>query len=310
MTHPETPRPDASGGSRSPMHRALLGLLLTLRPKQWVKNAFVAAPLIFSQRLGDFDSLVTTAVAVALFCLVSGCVYVINDIVDVEKDRAHPKKSKRAIASGIVPLGWARNFVVIAMPLAAISAAFVSLGYMAALIGYFALNLAYCFVTKRMPYIDVMSIAAGFVLRVWAGALAIDVPPSGWLITCTALLSMFLGFGKRAHELATSPSPTAQRDVLAHYHAGALTWILRGLAIATTIAYIAYTQSEHSAETFANAELLIWSAPFPALGVLRFSALVNGDLEAESPTEAMLSDKPFLLNLGAWAVIILALFYI
>lgn len=283
-----------------------LGLLKTLRPKQWIKNGAVLFPLIFGQLLFDLDALWRAFAAFGLFCLVSGCVYVINDIVDVEKDRAHPKKKHRPIPSGTLPPKVARNFTIGAVPLALVAAFFLAPWYAAALGGYFTLNILYCFYTKKIPYLDVVSIATGFVLRVLAGALVISVPPSPWLLIVTALLAMFLGFGKRAHELAQSGAKT--RSVLAHYSEGALRWILHTLALLTAVVYGLYTQSDHVAATFGDAPL-IYTLPFPIIGILRFIHLVTSRPDAESPTEEMLKDWLFMGNFVIWLVITVAVLY-
>ncbi len=276
------------------------GLLKTLRPKQWVKNAFVGVPLVFAQQLTDLDALWRVAAAFALFCLVSGCVYVINDIVDVDKDRAHPKKKNRPIASGQLPPKVARNFTFVAVPVALGLGFLLSPWYAATLAGYFGLNILYCFKTKNVPYLDVLSIAAGFVLRVLAGALVIDVPPSLWLLACMGLLAMFLGFGKRAHEFAQSGEKT--RSVLKHYSGDALRWILHTLALLTAVVYGLYTQSDHVAATFGDAPL-IWTLPFPIIGILRFIHLVTSRPDAESPTEEMLRDWPFMGSFVAFLIV-------
>lgn len=283
-----------------------LGLLKTLRPKQWIKNAFVGVPLVFGQKLLELDALWRVAAAFALFCLVSGCVYVINDIIDVEKDQAHPKKKHRPIPSGQLPPKVARNFTIVAVPLALGAGFVLSPGYAATLAGYFVLNIGYCFWTKQVPYLDVLSIALGFGLRVLAGALVIDLPPSPWLLAITALLAMFLGFGKRAHELSQSGAKT--RSVLAHYSSDALRWILHTLALLTTVVYGLYIQSEHVAQSFGDAPL-IYTLPFPIIGILRFIHLVTARPDAESPTEEMLRDWVFMGNLGVWLVLTAVILY-
>ncbi len=283
----------------------LLGLLKTLRPKQWIKNAFVGVPLLFGQLLFDLDAVLRVAAAIALFCLISGCVYIVNDIVDVDKDRAHPKKKTRPIASGEFPPTVARNFTLVAVPLALTAAVLLSPEYAAALAGYFGLNLLYCFYTKNLPYLDVLSIAIGFVLRVLAGALVISIPASPWLLGCTALMAMFLGFGKRAHELAATEARSGEsktRAVLEQYSKSALGWILHTLALLTVLVYGLYTQSEHVRASFGDAPL-IYTLPFPILGILRFIHLVTARPDAESPTEEMLKDPMFMANFVAWLVV-------
>ncbi|MCA9682501.1 MAG: decaprenyl-phosphate phosphoribosyltransferase [Myxococcales bacterium] len=277
-----------------------LGLLKTMRPKQWIKNAFLGVPLIFAQKLFDLDALWRVAAAFALFCLVSSSIYIINDIIDVEKDRAHPKKKHRPIPSGQLPPKVARNVTIIVVPLAIGAGFLLSPGLAATLAGYFVLNIAYCFYTKQLPYLDVMSIAAGFVLRVLAGALVIDVEPSPWLLGCMALLAMFLGFGKRAHELAQSGAKT--RSVLQNYSADALRWILHTLALLTAVTYGLYTQSAHVHEAFGDAPL-IYTLPFPIISILRFIYLVTNRPDAESPTEEMLKDWLFMGNSIIWVIV-------
>jgi decaprenyl-phosphate phosphoribosyltransferase len=283
-----------------------LGLLKTLRPKQWIKNAFVGIPLVFGQKLMDSDALWRVAAAFALFCLISGCVYIINDIVDVEKDRVHPKKQTRPIASGKLPPTVARNFTILAVPLALAAAFLLSPWYAATLATYFSINIAYCFWTKNVPYLDVMSIAAGFVLRVLAGALVISLPPSLWLLGCTALLAMFLGFGKRTHEFTQSSAKT--RSVLAYYSGDALRWIMHTLALVTAVVYTLYLQSDHVAEAFGSAPL-IYTLPFAILAILRFIYLVTERPDTESPTEEMLRDWVFMGNFVIWLVVTCVMLY-
>lgn len=286
----------------------LLALLKTLRPRQWIKNLFVAVPLMFGQRLTDPDSLLVTAGAVALFCLISGCVYVLNDLVDVEKDRAHPKKRNRPIPSGQLPEVVARRFAIVAVPVCLGLAWFLQPWYALALAGYFALNLAYSFRLKQIAYVDVLSIAAGFILRVLAGAFALDVPASLWLLACTGLLAMFLGFGKRAHELAAGEGATRQRSALAGYNLPTLRVILYVLGVVTVGVYAAYTLSGHVVELFGS-NRLVYTVGFGVVGILRFIHLATTRHDAESPTEEMLKDPLFMLNFLAWLGLLAAILY-
>lgn len=286
-----------------------LALIKTLRPKQWIKNLLVGVPLVFAQKLLDPESFARTAAAFGLFCLISSCVYVINDLVDVEADRAHPRKRNRPIASGALPPPVARTFVFAGVPLALAGAFLVAWQFAAVLAGYFALQLVYCFGLKRVPYLDVLSIASGFVLRVIGGATAIAVVASPWLLACLGLLSMFFGFGKRAHELGFSGERAAeQRASLGYYHLGVLRWILWILAVATLAVYVAYTQSEHVNQTFGNVPL-VYTVPFPVIGILRFIHLVTTRHDAESPTEEMLKDPPFMINLVVFVLVLLGVLY-
>jgi decaprenyl-phosphate phosphoribosyltransferase len=283
----------------------MVPLLKTARPYQWVKNLFVAAPLIFAHRFDDQTALLRSAIAVASFCLLSSAVYFINDIIDVEKDRAHPVKRNRPIASGALSLPVAR--------LAAIGASVGGLavgGYlgwqvMAVGFGYLVLNLGYSFALKRVPFVDVGCISLGFLLRVMGGAFAIATPPSRWLMACTALLSLLLGFGKRAHELRVSGAKgTVQREVLGAYPPGVLRALLPVLAVLTLVMYAAYTQSMHAQGLFGTRGLIV-TVPFVGFGIFRFLWITRRKLDAESPTDSMLHDRAFVVNLALYAIVIL-----
>jgi 4-hydroxybenzoate polyprenyltransferase len=284
-------------------------ILKSARPHQWVKNIFVAAPLVFARRIDDVTALLHTSVAVAGFCLISSSVYLLNDLVDVEKDRAHPLKRLRPLASGALSV---RSAKIAALVLAVGGLLLtLSLGVLPAAIAaaYMVQNLAYSLRLKHVPFVDVASIAAGFLLRVLAGAAAIPVEPSVWLLTCTLLLASFLGFGKRTHELRTSGGRGGdQRKVLDRYNPNVLRFLVNFLAILTILAYAGYTQSYH-AQTFFGTRRLILTVPFVAFGVYRFTWLTHGKADSESPTDSMLSDAPFMINLFGYAVAIVAIIY-
>lgn len=286
--------------------------LRLLRPHQWVKNLFVAAPLVFSKHLLDAGELASTALAVLAFCALSGAVYAFNDVRDVEADRAHPAKRHRPVASGAISrrgaLLLAGALALAALALAATLAPACA-GWAAA---YLAVNLGYSLGLKAVAFLDVALIAAGFLLRVLAGAAAIDVPASGWLLGCTALLAAFLGLGKRAAELAAAArggrDASATRAALAGYRAPVVRGVMLSLGVATVAAYVAYTRSAHTVAFFGTSQLA-WTAPCCALGVARFAQLALRPRGDDSPTEAMLRDVPFLLNLAAWGVAVLLIIY-
>lgn len=284
----------------------------TLRPHQWVKNLFVAAPLVFAKHLVDHGYLVRAALAVAAFCALSGAVYAMNDVLDVAADRQHPTKRHRPIAAGF--LGeraalWLAAILAVA-GLGTATALAPWCGGFAAI--YLAQNLAYSLRLKQVAFVDVILIAAGFILRVAAGGAAIGVTPSTWLLACTGLLAMFLGLGKRAHELALARAAggdvAATRAALAGYRPRAVQWAMVILAVATIAAYVAYTLDPHTVEYFGTREL-VWSAPFGAIGIGRFAHLALRSRTADSPTDAMLRDPLFLLNLLAWAVVVVTTVY-
>jgi decaprenyl-phosphate phosphoribosyltransferase len=278
----------------------------SMRPHQWVKNLFVAAPLVFARLLADRHAALRTAAAFGIFCLLSSAVYLINDLVDIDKDRAHPVKSRRPIASGTLSPDAARALAALLGLLALLGATQLGPGpgFAGTAVAYLILNLAYSLWLKKVAFVDVACISAGFLLRVLGGAYAIPVPASRWLLVCTLLLSALLGFGKRAHELRVSgESGRAQRDVLGRYHLPTLRRLMGLLGVLTTATYLVYTRSMHAREVF-NVEL-IWTVPFVAFGIFRFNWIVGRKADAESPTDSMLRDPLFVANLVAYGVAVL-----
>jgi len=287
----------------------ILALLRAVRPRQWVKNVFVGAPVLFAHKLTDGKAAERAACAVAIFCLLSSAVYLWNDLVDVEKDRAHPKKRARPIASGALPVPVAR-MAAIGFAMAGLGCAFaLDRWFAVAAGGYLVLNVAYSLALKKVAYLDVLVIAAGFLLRVIAGALAVRVVASPWLLVCTGLLASFLGFGKRAHELATSGERGAeQRAALSAYRLSRLRFALWITGISTVAAYFLYTVAEHT-RTFFHTERMVWTAPCIAVGITRYLFFVGSRGKTESPTEEMLRDPLFMLNLVVYAALVVGIIY-
>jgi decaprenyl-phosphate phosphoribosyltransferase len=285
----------------------------SLRPHQWVKNlCFVAAPLVFARRVGDLHAVLRTAAAVGIFCLLSSTVYLVNDLVDLDKDRAHPVKRRRPLASGALPPAVARGLAATLGVVALAGAAALGPGWplLATAAAYLSLNLAYSLALKKLAFVDVACISTGFLLRVLGGAFAIPVPPSWWLLACTLLLSSLLGFGKRAHELRVfGETGRVQRDVLGRYDLDVLRRLMALLGVLTTATYLAYTRSTHARTLFHSVELG-WTVPFVAFGVFRFIWIVSRKVDAESPTDSMLRDPLFVTNLFLYAASVLALLYV
>lgn len=289
----------------------LLGLVRTARPNQLVKNVFVLAPVVFAKEIFDPDLLRRAAGAFLTFSLITGAVYTMNDLVDAEADREHPVKRFRPIASGQVPhrIGVAFLFMLIALGLG--GAATGPLSFLITLCIYFALNVAYSFRLKKVPYLDVGIIATGFVLRVMAGGFGTHVDVSAYLFVCTALLALFLGFGKRRHELAQALAGgkgKKQRAVLEEYSKLGLDIALGLTAAATTVAYVAYTLDARTRAYFGT-EALWMTTVFVVLGVARFLFLVRNRPDAESPTQEMLRDGPFVAIVLLWGAVMLWLVY-
>jgi 4-hydroxybenzoate polyprenyltransferase len=315
---------ESESESESPVKRRSLvrGLVKTIRPSQWVKNLFVLAPMVFHKDLvsttsgGDaaLNLRVTgrAMVATMVFCLLAGAVYTINDLIDVEADRVHPVKRFRPIPNGDVPEGIARVFAVALVALS-LGIAFLKFNpWFGAVAGlYFVENLAYSFKLKKVAFLDVSMIAFGFVLRVVAGGLATDTKASGYMIACTALLALFLGFGKRRHELEGEHAGK-QRAALKAYGKSSLNAALAITGLATAGTYFAYTLDKDT-QAFFQTDKLWLTVPFTAFGIVRFLFLVSGRAgrgrKAESPTQEMLSDVPFVLNLVVWVAVVFAIVY-
>ncbi len=285
------------------------GIWKTMRPHQWVKNLFVLAPAVFAKDLTHPDVLSRAVYAFVLFCFASSAVYFMNDLLDAQADRAHPIKRKRAIASGVVSKELGIGVATSLFATAIFGTIPLGLAFAGSLLGYILLNVAYSFGLKRMAYVDVLCIAAGFEFRVLGGTFAAQVPATGYLLVVTFLLAAFLGFGKRLHELSQGPESYQQRAVLRGYSKSALTTLLFVTAGLTLATYTSYTFDAHTVAFFETRKLP-WSIPFAVFGVGRFLYLVRHRPAAESPTEEMLEDWPFLLNLGLWGVAVFASIYL
>lgn len=307
-----TPESDSSAlvtGERTVLVR-LVGLVQTMRPHQWVKNVFVLAPAFFAKDIFVVELLQRAGGAFAVFCLLAGAVYTINDIVDAPADRVHPVKRHRPIASGRVPLGLAKGFAIALFLLGMAGALYGPPLFALVAFAYFALNIAYSFRLKKIAYVDVGCIAFGFVLRVVAGGIGTRIQVSAYLLACTALLALFLGFGKRRHELATALQNAAgrQRRALDAYSPRALTIALGVTGAASIATYIAYTLDPATMAMF-QSEWLWLTTPFVLFGVVRFLQLVATRPKAESPTQEMLRDVPFVVNLVAWVAVVFWIVY-
>jgi 4-hydroxybenzoate polyprenyltransferase len=286
----------------------LRGMVRSLRPQQWVKNLFVIAPIVFAKELTRPALLLSAAGAFAIFCLLAGAVYTLNDLVDAPADRIHPVKRFRPIASGRVPVPVAKGMVV-GLVLVSLGAAvaFFPLPFFLVALAYFAQNVAYSFKLKKIAYVDVGFIALGFVLRVLAGGFATGTHVSFYMLACTALLALFLGFGKRRHELAGA-NAGKQRAALEAYTPRALTIALALTGFFTVGIYFAYTRDAMT-EAFFGTQWLWVTTIHTVFGVLRFLQLVAGRPKAESPTQEMLRDVPFVLNLVLWVVEVIFFVY-
>lgn len=284
-------------------------MLRLLRPRQWIKNLLLFAALVFAKQLFVPHSLGLACLAFVAFCLASSSVYVVNDLVDVERDRQHPEKRLRPIASGEVPV---RSAAIAAAALTLLSLAIslaIGRSFVAALIVYLGLSHFYSLAGKNVVVLDAMLVAAGFVIRAVAGALAIQVPYSDWFVLCTLFLALFIVFSKRRAELiAVGDRALHSRPVLALYSEGALATFTAASMAAAVISYSLYVQDMHE-KAGPALRLLPFTVPFVLFVIFRYHLLVERGLLGEKPEEAIFRDRSLLGSLLGFAAVALAAFY-
>lgn len=293
----------------------LWGVVRTLRPHQWVKNVFVLAPLFFAQLFWEWQLVVQALIAALLFSLMAGTVYLINDIVDREKDRRHPTKRNRPIASGQLSVSRARAAALVLGTGSLIAGLLLNIGFGVVLLVYLVMNLAYSKILKEWAFVDVSVIAIGFVLRVLAGGLAVGVFLSEWLVLCTFLLACFLGLGKRRHEVAMYRAGVVEktRKVLGRYRLENLDVALFFVAGLTIAGYTIYTltaalpdQPLRTQNTPFDSPYLPATIPLVVMGLARFYYLAQADTPM-SPTEGMLKDRVLLATVLGWVMMLVVM---
>lgn len=301
--------PAASPQGGAPVRSLPMSVLVSLRPEQWTKNLLVFAGLIFGQRLWSLPDLGRATAAFAVFCALSGVVYLINDVVDREGDRRHPLKARRPVASGDLSPQMALGAAGV-LAAVALSAAFwlgtpfglVSLAYVSLLAGY-------SFWLKHVVIMDVLTLAIGFVLRAVAGAVVVSVAISHWLFVCTVLLALFLVLSKRRHELVLLADGAAEhRRILGEYSPYLLDQMIGVVTASTLIAYIFYTISPETVSKFGT-ELLGVTIPFPLYGIFRYLYLVHRKEGGGSPAEMLLTDRPLLACVALWTALVVLIIY-
>ena len=280
-----------------------------MRPRQWAKNLFVFAGLLFAQKLFTGPAAALAAAAFVLFCALSGAMYLLNDVADREQDRLHPKKRERPVASGrlSVPVAVAAAIVLIVAALGGSLAISWRLAGVAA--AYALLLTAYSVWLKHLVLVDVLVVAVGFVLRAVGGAVAIDVEISGWLLICTILLALFLALGKRRHEyLALGGEAARHRPILAEYSAALLDQMIAVVTASAVTAYALYTMSPETVAKF-HTHLLPATLPFVLYGIFRYLYLLYSKQLGGNPSELFLNDGPLLVNTFLWFLVVLAIVY-
>jgi 4-hydroxybenzoate polyprenyltransferase len=265
-----------------------------MRPKQWLKNGLLFVALLFSQNVFNIRMLLLSVTAFLVFCLLSSGIYILNDLADIERDRRHPVKAKRPLASGKLNPLFAKIVLILILAISLTAAFFINLSFAAIALGYLILQMSYSIVLKEVVIIDVFSIAAGFFLRVMAGAKAIDVPISSWLLICTIFVSLFLGLGKRRHEILLMKEEAGNhRKVLNEYNLNLLDQMVSIVTAGTVISYSLYTLSPETVSKF-HTENLWLTIPIVLYGIFRYLYLVYGKSEGGSPELIFLGDKPIL----------------
>jgi 4-hydroxybenzoate polyprenyltransferase len=281
----------------------------SLRPHQWTKNLAVFAALALSKHLFEPDPLARSLLAFALFCALSGTVYLLNDVADFERDRVHPLKRMRPIARGALPR---RAAALLAIGLAIASAGTsLLLGplFASCAVAYLVLNLLYSFYLKDAVILDVLCISLGFVLRAVAGAVAIGVAFSEWLLVCTLLLALFLALAKRRHELVTlNETASGHRKALSEYSPYLLDQMISVVTASTLTAYAFYTLAPETVAKYGT-DRLAWTIPFVLYGIFRYLYLVHQKEQGGSPTDILSTDRPLLVTVALWAAAIVLIVY-
>ena len=278
-----------------------------MRPRQWTKNLAVFAAIVFSGNLFELRLLAVTSLAFVSFCLVSSALYALNDVLDSQRDRQHPIKRERPVASGRMSPSTALSISAVLVIAGGALSLVVGLPFALTLMGYVVLHLLYFFGLKNVSIVDMLVIAAGFVLRAVGGAVAISVPVSPWLVLCTGLLALFLAAAKRRHELLLLRGHSSEhRPVLSEYSAELLDSFMVTLSAATITSYALYTFFEARAPHY----LMMLTIPFVIYGVLRYQFLVLSKHRGGRPEEVLLGDVPILIDVALWLSSAVAVLYL
>lgn len=285
-------------------------LLISMRPQQWVKNLVLFAGLVFSFNLFQLDLFLQALTGFLLFCLLTSGVYILNDILDLNSDRAHPVKSTRPIASGILKPPTALTFSILFIVIALTISFYLDWIFGLIALSYLVLNLIYSRYLKQIVILDVMAISLGFVLRAVAGAEIINVEISSWLIVCTTLLALFLGFGKRRYELLLLEDKAIEhRKSLAEYTPYFLDQLISVVTASTVVAYAFYTLSPDVEDKLGTTHMAL-TIPFVLYGVFRYLYLIHQKEAGGSPTTALLTDKPLIFDILLWFFSVILIVYI
>jgi len=286
------------GADRVGLVRALVA---AARPHQWTKNLLVFAALVFARKFLDAPMAARALAAFVIFCAASAAAYLLNDVCDAERDRKHPAKRLRPVASGALPAGVALGAAAALAALAAGAGLLLGADFGIVVVAYLVLQLAYSLALKHVVIVDALCIAASFVLRADAGALVLGVEFSNWLMLCTGLLALFLALAKRRYELVETDDAVSHRRSLAHYSPDMLDQMIAAVAGATIVAYALYTMSPRTVGEVGS-DSLKYTIPFVVYGLFRYLYLVYWKREGGSPARHLLADRPLLVAVFLYAL--------
>lgn len=287
----------------------LLGLIKSMRPRQWAKNIFVFVPLFFDRKLTDPESVLRTLAAFVLLCLMSSAVYLMNDLADIENDRQHPTKKNRPLPAGQLNPTVAAIAAIVLASGSLIAGFILSTGLGWVLLIYLLLQIAYTFWLKRVVLVDVLIVSAGFILRIAAGVVVIDVERfSPWLYVFGGFLALFMILGKRRHELVLLGENAGEhRAILKEYN---LDLVDRLLGLVTTGAVIAYTLYTFLAEGLPANHFMMLTIPFVLYAIFRYMYLIHVRHEGGAPEDILLRDRPMQLSIVLWAIVVFVVLYV
>ncbi len=284
-------------------------VLVSIRPDQWTKNVLIFAGLLFGRQLFNAQAVLSASAAFVIFCALAGTVYLINDVLDRESDRLHPLKAKRPIASGALSVPSAMVAACLLAGTALVGAFKLSTTFGLVAAGYLALLSLYSGLLKQTVILDVLTIAIGFVLRAIAGAVAVNVEISHWLLVCTVLLALFIALAKRRHELTLlGDGAPSHRSILGEYSPYLLDQMIAVVTASTLVAYVFYTISPETQRKFGT-QWLGLTIPFPLYGIFRYLYLVHQRAGGGSPADLLLTDRPLLACVALWALSVVIIVY-
>ena len=284
-------------------------LFYAMRPQQWIKNGFLFLPVIFGKSLLAASVFFNTAWGFVLFCMASSTVYLMNDILDIKKDRAHPAKRLRPLASGKIKIGEARTLLLVTVIIALLGAAMLDQRFFAIVLCYLVFNAAYSLLFKNWVILDVFCIAGFFLMRIYAGSVLSGVSLSPWIVMMTALLALFLGFSKRRQELKWLKVKAGKhRSVLARYDIYFIDQMISIITASVVIAYSLYTVDPRTVAIFKTHHLL-YTVPFVYYGIFRYLYLIHVHNNEGDPTRVVLTDSPTRINLFLWLTMCVLIIY-